>query len=532
MEIKTLLIEDADLDARMIERLLKKSSREVFLIDRTKTLSDGLDLMGKNEYELILLDLGLPDSSGSGAVSRIHKAGDSNIIVVLTGLDSEEEAMQALSFGAQDYLVKDAIDVKTLQRVIRYARERLSRETELRRSNLELNLTVKTLKKAQAELVKSERLRALGQMASGVAHDFNNALAAISANTELLISSAAEGMPEEKKREMLNNILLLSQDASQVANRLGDFNKFSESTKDHEPVDLKELALNMVTITRPRWKDQAQLKGKTIEVELDLAENAEVMGNPAELREVLTNLIFNSIDAICKEGSIKFVLSCKKEQVVLEVSDTGVGMNKEQLKRCFEPFYTTKSADGYDSGGTGLGLSMVYGIIESHGATIEIKSKLNQGTGICMKFPKCDTGYSVNEVEQVLPLEVNSLKPSRVLLVDDELQIRKALGIFLKHLGFDCVLAEDGEEARKKFDSEHFDIVVTDRSMPEMNGDELSKYIKKKAPGIPVIMLTGYGEMMPKEKSVKPQVDQVLSKPCKVDVLKNTIDSLLSSRLA
>ena len=235
------------------------------------------------------------------------------------------------------------------------------------------------LKQTQQNIIQQERLRALGEMASGIAHDFNNALTPILGFSELLLKRS-EGLDDrdtvERYLRMMN---MAAQDAATVVSRLREFYRKREEGENFAPASLHDLVGQAISLTQPRWKDEAQAKGITIKMEIDLQEVPLIIGDESELREALTNLVFNAVDAMPDGGTITLRTRRDGNQVVLEVSDTGTGMTEEVRQRCLDPFFTTKGTHG-----TGMGLAMVYGIVQRHEGTLDIESEADKGTTLIL----------------------------------------------------------------------------------------------------------------------------------------------------
>jgi CheY-like chemotaxis protein len=282
---------------------------------------------------------------------------------------------------------------------------------------------------------------------------------------------------------------------------------------------LGRLVEQAVELTRPKWKDQALSLARTVTLDLDLQPVPQIPGDEAQLREALMNLIFNAVDAMPDGGTITVRTSRTPDSVMLEVSDTGTGMTDEVRSRCQEPFFTTKGQHG-----TGLGLSMVYGILQRHSGTLEIQSALGKGTTFRMSFsldglPQVPASTAPAEPGQ-RPQTVPQL---RVLVVDDEEAVRGIIVAYLQRDGHRVETAGSGQEALQKFHPGKFDLVITDRAMPRMNGDALAQAIKRSAPQQPVILLTGFGDLMGTHGEHPEGVDVVLGKPVSLAVLRNAI---------
>jgi len=238
------------------------------------------------------------------------------------------------------------------------------------------------------------------------------------------------------------------------------------------------------------------------------------LGAPAELREVLTNLIFNAVDAMPQGGRLGFRTSSCGDRVRFEISDSGTGMTEETAARCLEPFFTTKGEHG-----TGLGLAMSYGIIRRHGGTIDVTSKVNQGTTFIIHLPVLDE----QDIPVYLERETEAMQSLRVLVVDDHPTVRDIVSAYLVEDRHVVATAASAREALEKFQRDRFDLVITDHAMPETNGQELAASIKHLQPREPVILLTGFADLVNQTSNQSSDVDLVLSKPARLDDLRKAI---------
>ncbi len=383
---------------------------------------------------------------------------------------------------------------------------------ELRARNAELQKALAELTAAQEHIIQQERLRALGQMASGIAHDFNNALVPILGFCELLLLKPAILQDPQKATRYLETIQTAAKDAASVVSRLREFYRPNKGERAFEPVSLKRLVEQAVTLTKPKWKDQAQAAGATVEIALELDAVPPVAGEESALREVLTNLIFNAVDAMPAGGTLTLRTVQRGDTAVLEVADTGTGMTEETRQRCLEPFYSTKGERG-----TGLGLSMVFGIVQRHSGALDIRSTVGVGTTFVITLPLQDAPVRAVTAAPERPAQ----RPLRVLVVDDETPVRDTLSAVLAADGHDVQLATDGADGLRRFDAGTFDLVITDKAMPAMNGDQMAAAIKFRAPKMPIILLTGFGLFH--EKDEFPDVDVLISKPVRIPALRDAI---------
>jgi len=403
--------------------------------------------------------------------------------------------------------------------------ERTRAQEALGESNLRLEQALEDLHRAQQKLVQQERLRALGQMASGVTHDFNNALTPILGFTDFLLARPQILDDREKTLAYLANVNTAAKDASQVVKRLREFYRPRDEAELFPLVAIDAIIRQAVSLTQPKWKDQAQARGVSVDVETVLGTTPLLPGSESALREMLTNMIFNSVDAMPHGGTITLRSSTDNGHVVLEVSDTGTGMTEEVRNRCLEPFFTTKGEEG-----TGLGLPMVYGIASRHGGSVEIESAPGQGTTLRVRLP-LDTSAVPSE-EVMIGSRPTAVGPLRVLVVDDEPRIRSLVCEYLATDHHKVETAGDGVEALEKLRLNRFDLIVTDRSMPRMSGEQLATAAKRQCPSTPVLLLTGFGEMMADQNERPEGVDLIVTKPVTMDALRDAIVKLMADPAA
>jgi len=371
-------------------------------------------------------------------------------------------------------------------------------------------------KKMEEQLLQAEKLRALAEMASGVAHDFNNALASILGNAQLLLFT----VEDEEAKESLRVIEKVAKDSAQTVRRLQDFTR---ERVHHEliKVDINSIIKDSIEIAKPKWKDDVQSRGIRIEMVSNLEEIPLVSGNASELREVITNLIFNAIEAMPQGGKIEVHTFKKREEVFIQISDTGIGIAEEARKKIFEPFFTTKPFTN-----TGLGLSMSYGIIKRFGGEIEVKSKVGYGTTFTIMLPNGGDGRE----EVISPSTIKMSRKARILVIDDEEFVRSVLARTLAQVNHQVTLAEDGEKGLQLFKKGKFDMVLTDWGMPGMSGWEVCRMIKKISPHTPVGMITGWGTEMSQRQIEEYGLDFFISKPFDFNQILNVVAETMESR--
>jgi len=388
-----------------------------------------------------------------------------------------------------------------------------------------LQTAYEDLRQTREAVMQQERLRALGQMASGIAHDINNAISPVALYTDSLLER--ESNLSAQGRGQLEIIQRAIHDVAATVARLREFYRQREAQLTLMPVDLNELVPQAVDLTRARWSDMPQQRGIVIQARTELADDPPViMGIESEIREALTNLIFNAVDAMPEGGTLtlrtKVVAnpSDQSRQVQLEVSDTGGGMDEEARRRCLEPFFTTKGERG-----TGLGLAMVYGMAQRHGAEIDIESAVGRGTTVRLKFAAPAVAIDAAAQSQTVPAVPTDL---RILIVDDDPALLKSLQDTLESDGHTIVTASGGEAGIAAFlaaraQSNPFHAVITDLGMPYVDGRQVCSAVKSAAPRTIVVMLTGWGQRFVAEGGIPLNVDSVLSKPPKLRELRQAL---------
>jgi signal transduction histidine kinase/ActR/RegA family two-component response regulator len=380
----------------------------------------------------------------------------------------------------------------------------------------ELSHYITEQERIREQFSQMEKLSALGELASGVAHDFNNTLAGILGRAQLLQRTSD---PEKLKRG-LDIIIKTAEDGAKTVKRIQDF---ARQRRDHdfELVSIDQILLDASEITRPRWKNCAEASNIHITLDLHIGSNAMVMGDDSELREVLVNMVFNAVDAMPEGGTLSLTSRTVGEQVIVEVVDSGVGMYPEVRSKIFDPFFTTKG-----KAGLGLGLAVSFGIIRRHGGHIDVESQYGKGTEFRVTLPvakiaeKSVTPAAVasvlEETDDVFP-EPPRRSLTRLLVVDDEDFVRDLLGEILEGEHCEVQLAESGSEALSLFRENEFDAVFTDVGMPGMSGWELAREIRLINQRIPIAVITGWGEAVGSHEKKAAGVDWIVAKPFTAD---------------
>ena len=358
--------------------------------------------------------------------------------------------------------------------------------------------------KTEQQLVEQERLRVVGQLAAGIAHDFNNTLSPIVGFSELLLKDPAKRADPVLLVQWLQYINTAATDAASVVRQIRELSHAPTPDAPLVTVDLNRLIEQTMASTQPRWKDQAQAEGRTLNIVAQCGPIPLVTGEEYALREVLTNLLLNAVDFTPNGGTITLGTAADEKFVRCWVSDTGAGMTEETRRHCCEPFFTTKGPQG-----TGLGLAMVQSIVQRYGGTVAIASVLGQGTTVTLQLP-------IATVPPVAPTRNAAAAVSRVLrvlVVDDEPMLCEVVTAYLTVAGHLAETVTSGAAALQRLVTGQFDLVLTDLAMPQMNGEQLAAAIHAHTPALPVILMTGFGEKLKAKGKMPAHISAILSKP-------------------
>ena len=372
-------------------------------------------------------------------------------------------------------------------------------------------------KRMEEILMQSEKLKALGVISSGIAHEFNNILAIVKGYSQLLEWKSSDN---RELADGLRSINKASDDGANIVRRILEFTKVGSDDLWFENVDTKELIEQAIDFSRPRWKAMAQSKGITYSIDKKgLKKVPAVKVTPVELREVLLNIINNALDAMPGGGTIFFRTGGKGNTVFINISDTGTGMTKDVLEKIFDPFFTTRMPEG-----TGLGMSVAYGIIKRYGGKIEVESELGKGSMITLSLPAArETTHAV-----ILPKPTQQItaKNLRILVVDDEEDICKVLNKYFSDEGHNVKCVVNGAEAIRLLKSEIFDFVFCDLIMSEVSGRDVIKFLDTLEKKPKVGLITGWSKKIDFEKDENLKVDFIVRKPFDLSELSKHINNL------
>jgi len=553
-DARILIVDDNQRNVEALGEILSRAGYAIRI-----TITDPRMAAAKFEEmqpDLLLLDWHMGDWSGADVLHEIRDKIPEALmppVLVLTADDSSATKREALSAGVTDFLSKPLDISEVLLRIhnllllrmfhLNDLSEKRSLEDQVRDKTKELEQALTDLKESQHQVIQQERLRALGEMAGGIAHDFNNVLTVISGYSDMFTEKENLLAHPDAALEAFRIIGKGAADSAEIVRRLrGFYRPYQSGEDDHRPVNLREIVEEAVQLTMPRWKTRPEVNGIFIDVKTEFADVPVINGAAAELREVLMNLIFNAVDAMPLGGQIVIRTGLEEDRVFFEVEDSGTGMTEETRRHCLEPFYTTKGDHG-----TGLGLATTYGIVRRHNGIIRLDSQINQGTRFTILLPigkavenpataiADDATTTTAATGQTTEAESNPrhdsatdlpASPLRVLVVDDQPDICNVMRSYLEKDAHTVETASNGCEALEKFQKAQFDVVITDRAMPRMNGDQLAVAIKQIAPGEKIILLTAYAA--PTE-TFSPGIDLMLDKPPSLQKIRQAINRVMAA---
>lgn len=380
------------------------------------------------------------------------------------------------------------------------------------------------LRQSQQIVLQQERLRALGEMASGIAHDINNAISPVSLYAESLLER--ETGISERGRGYLVTIARAIDDVAATVARLREFYRQREPQAYASAVSLNALVEQVAELTRARWRDMPLRHGAVVELRSELAPDLPpVLGSETEIREALVNLVLNAVDAMPDGGTLGLRTHAADGRVSVAVYDSGNGMDETTRRRCMEPFFTTKGERG-----TGLGLAIVYGVAQRHGAGVDIESAPGRGTTVRLVFPAAQQASAAAAPSQPSAAAMPRLS---ILIVDDDPVLLLSLHETLALDGHRVVAANGGRAGIEAFADaatcgQPFEVVITDLGMPHVDGRKVAQAVRERDPAVPVIMLTGWGQRMQAEDDLPPHVDRVLGKPPKLSELRAVLAELVA----
>jgi two-component system, cell cycle sensor histidine kinase and response regulator CckA len=495
-----LLIDDDYDDYLIVRDLLRETPQALSQLDWAGSHAAGLDLIAAGGHDAYLIDYHLGAENGLDLITAGLEAGCVAPLLLLTGQDDEHIALAALQAGAADYLVKSQISAPLLQRTLRYAVERAQAASERRR--------------LEEELRQAQKMEAIGRLAGGVAHDFNNVLTAISGYSDLLLNDFDQGQPIQ--RTDLEQILGAARRAAQLTQQLLAFSRKQLLTP--EVLDLNAVIGEMEPMLR-------RMIGEHVVLSTDLAGGlAPIEADPGQIQQVVMNLAVNARDAMPRGGTLHIATAVQAGRIALLVSDTGEGMDAVTRQRAFEPFFTTKERGK----GTGLGLATVYGIVAQSGGEIALWSAPGQGANFTILFPPATTPAPLASGS---PIGQRHGGNETVLLVEDDSAVRGLIESVLRSAGYTVLSAPGGAAALALalIYPAPIQLLITDVIMPGMSGVDLVRAFEVSRPELRVLYISGYADDDLTPHGLRAANVAFLAKPFPPDVLARQVRALLDA---
>ena len=537
-KIELLLFEDNKVDADLVAKQLDQSKLDCKISIATH-LADGIEQLKTGPFDLVLLNLKLPDSRGIDTLLTVMKASQDEVIIVLADTEDEALSLEALKFGAQDYLNKDRINGKGLRRSILYAIERtnLRRSLEARTEKIPYreaiidNIT--NQQKAKDELLKSEKLESISLLAGGIAHDLNNMLTTILGNISMV------GIELDGNQQHSTQLVAAEKAALQARLLTQQLLTFSKGDA---------LALEVTTVSEI-VEECAQfiLRGSKVKCSIEKGkEHWPVDADKGQISQVINNLIINANQAMPEGGNIRIrirnlqvrhseVPALKTgDYVCIELRDEGTGISPETLKKIFDPYFTTKKK------GNGLGLASSYSIITTHKGTITAESSIGHGSTFRVYLPKSTqlAPASSNPFEaekEEAAKEIIHRGKGHILVMDDMEAMMMVAGEILTVLGYDVAYSTNGNEAIEAYKTAKdagnpFDACVFDLTVPgSMGGEEAANILIDYDPNLVAIASSGYTTSTVMSDYKNSAFKAVLPKPYRIKEMSDVLQELLHS---
>lgn len=509
---KVLLVEDSPTDARLITLDLSLVQGYRFEVVLADTLTKALAILKEVRFDVALIDLGLPDSSGFGTFMKVQIERPELPIVVLTGLEDESIGAEAIRRGVQDYLVKGTRDGRAVARAIRYAIERKRTEEALRDANVRL---------AEADRRKDEFLAML-------AHELRNPLAPMRNAMQVMRMLGNQEPAVERQRDVVDRQI------THMARLLDDLMDVSRVTRGK--IDMHMEILSLATVVAHAVEMATPLmeaRGHTLNVELP-SDDILLSSDSARLAQVIGNLLNNAAKYTDNGGQIWLSVSGEGDEVVLRVRDTGLGIGAEMLTRVFDLFAQADQSQSRSQGGLGIGLTLVRSIVEMHHGRIEARSAgLGKGSEFIVHLPILTEEVAEEDTAPDSVEHVESpMARKRVLVVDDLVESATSLAQILELWGHEVNVAHDGLAALEAAETFHPDVVLLDIAIPRMNGFEVARRLRQSenGPGMLLIAQTGYDQESNQQKAVDAGFDHHLRKPIDLAVLRELLAGAGSSQ--
>jgi signal transduction histidine kinase len=493
-QITILNVDDQEVARYVKTRDLQQAG---FGVREVATGAEALRAVEQDKPPLVLLDVHLPDMLGYEVCRRIKQKWPSTMILMTSAtFTTTDDRVYALDCGADSFLAQPAepleltaainalLRIRRTEGELREVNETLERRVqdriaELAESNEKLKSEIAQRKKAEAALVQAEKMQAVGQLTSGLSHDFNNLLTAVLGSLDLIRRYSTDAQIQR----LADSGLSATRRGVKLTAQLLAFSRAQHLTT--VPVNVNGLIAGMHDLL-------TQTLGATMTVNTELDPMLPpAMGDVNQLELAILNLSINARDAMQSGGTLTITTAIASDEpntVTIAVSDTGCGMPPEVAERAFDPFYTTKPAGK----GTGLGLSQVYGIVKQCGGDVTLESNIGQGTTVTLRLPRAQVSAA-----SVLPADASTFPAGRsekLLIVDDDADVRQLLTPFLSDLGYEVSQAAAGEDALSILADVRPDMIIIDFAMGGLTGAETVIAARQLYPGIPILFISGFAD--------------------------------------
>ena len=532
MMSETILVVD---DERQMSEMMRKGfERAGYTAVNAMSAEQALDIVGRVSVDAVILDLAMPGMDGLSLSRKLMDQDPDRPVLLMTAHGTLDSAQRAIDIGIYGYFrkpfhfnevlakVRQALEhrrlvlenrkyqedlerrveervaeLKTLneqlqreivqrtqaEAALREAHDELEKRVEARTADLatankQLQEEMTERKRMEGELIRSQRLRAVGELSAGVSHNLNNILTGVLGPAQM-IQIMTDDPTILRETELIVSSTLRARD---LIHHLHLFTRGMDAD-EIQRVEVKKIAKEAVNTARPRWKDESEAKGIRIEVVMDLGDVPPVEGTELGLHDIFVNLLFNAVDAMPEGGTITIRTESIDEGIQITVSDTGIGMEEETRRRVFEPFFTTKMDVG-----SGLGLSTGHGAVNRWGGRIDVESAVAEGTTFTIRLPVWKGG---NEAEDVEPIQAHQTRRGKLLIAEDDEVVCELLSRFLSQ-NHEVEVVQDGKEALEAFAPGRYDVALIDLGIPEVPGDRVARQIEALDPSLATVLITGW----------------------------------------